>query len=124
MPGSWLGHTVMFQKPAVTQAEVAEAIPHGIQAANLTQRFPEETPPPTGQDQLEIDPFPAMANVTLHWRVARPSVRLEIEDELSRHLEECRALDNPAAAWFTIISIMLFCFILGVIGLMVWEKLR
>ena len=61
--------------------------------------------------QLDVEPFPAMSNVTLHWRDGPPRLRVEIEDELRGNLDECRALDNPSAGWFMGLGSLFFGFV-------------
>jgi hypothetical protein len=58
--------------------------------------------------EMEIEPFPALSNLTLHWRDGSETLREEIVDELRRNLDECRSLDNPSSTWFLGISTMFF----------------
>ena len=57
---------------------------------------------------FDVDAFPSMSHVTLHWREHEPSLRDEIELGLSRRLQEVATYENPAAAWFLGASGLLF----------------
>ena len=67
--------------------------------------------------ELTVAVFPALCNVTLHWRGDR-GLRATIESDLALGLDEARTLDNPAAHWLLGVTGILF----GVIFLtgMVW----
>lgn len=54
--------------------------------------------------ELEVDAFPSMCHVTLHWRKVTKAVREEIERELDKTLESAAPLENPAAGWFLSVS--------------------
>ena len=58
--------------------------------------------------ELEIESFPSMCHVTLHWEACTPDVRRQIETELDRNLETATPLENPAAGWFLNVSGMIF----------------
>jgi hypothetical protein len=58
--------------------------------------------------KLDLDPFPAMCNVSLHWRRDANGIRRDVEAELARYLAELEAPDNPAAGWFLTIASCLF----------------
>lgn len=63
---------------------------------------------------IQVDVFPALCNVTLHWENPAPLVRQEIEAELARTLTRVDSPDNPAATWFLGIGGILLgiCFLL------------
>jgi hypothetical protein len=65
--------------------------------------------------ELEIESFPSMCHVTLHWGNYAPEVRLQIEDELEKSLESAAPLDNPTAGWFLNISGLIFGTLLMVV---------
>jgi hypothetical protein len=69
-----------------------------------TQAVPVATPVDSRHAQLEVETFPSMCHVTLHWRQCDPSVRDDIERELDKALESAAPLDNPAAGWFLSVS--------------------
>jgi hypothetical protein len=54
--------------------------------------------------EVEIEAFPALCHVTLHWRQCEAELRAEIERELDKALESAAPLENPAAGWFMSIS--------------------
>jgi hypothetical protein len=58
--------------------------------------------------ELEIESFPSMCHITLHWGNHAPEVRRQIENELEKSLESTAPLDNPAAGWFLNISGLIF----------------
>lgn len=65
--------------------------------------------------ELEIDSFPPMCHITLHWGNNAPEVRRQIENELEKNLESTAPLDNPAAGWFLNISGLIFGTLLMVV---------
>ncbi len=70
------------------------------------------------QNLVEVDSFAPLGNVTLHWHQAGRERRQELEEELARHLDEARLLDNPVATWLMGIAGALFSVIfLLVLGL-------
>jgi hypothetical protein len=58
--------------------------------------------------ELEIESFPSMCHVTLHWDNDAAAIRRQIEAELDKSLESTAPLDNPAAGWFLNISGLIF----------------
>lgn len=67
-----------------------------------------------GSALIQVDVFPALCHVTLHWDDPSPLVRQEIETELARALQRTQSPDNPAASWFLGIGGILLgiCFLL------------
>ena len=57
---------------------------------------------------VNLDPFPAMRNVTLRWWTLHPTAREDVEAELAKLLPELITPDNPAAGWFLTVSSCLF----------------
>jgi len=120
-----IGHAVMIGPPLDIAAEEAtsEAITEmpgrgrEPRDSSLLKRYPLFSPPEENQDRLDVEPFPAMCNVTLHWRSGTLALRQEVEDELRRNLDECRSLDNPSAGWFLGLSSLLFMFIMFAVAL-------
>jgi hypothetical protein len=68
------------------------------------------------QVHLQIDPFPALCNVTLHWEKARSPLRDRFEAELGRSLQEIYTHRNPAGAWFLGIGLALIGVVLMLVG--------
>jgi hypothetical protein len=58
--------------------------------------------------ELEIESFPSMCHVTLHWDNYSLEVRRQIEAELDKSLEAAAPLENPATGWLLNISGMIF----------------
>lgn len=54
--------------------------------------------------ELDVEAFPSMCHVTLHWIWCDAKLRAEIERELDKTLESAAPLDNPAAGWFLSVS--------------------
>ncbi|MBM4068340.1 MAG: hypothetical protein FJ271_05280 [Planctomycetes bacterium] len=48
---------------------------------------------------VRIDPFPALAHVTLHWESANAPLRHEVERALIQALKHVQTRDNPAGSW-------------------------
>jgi hypothetical protein len=65
----------------------------------------------TGAAILDVEPFGALWNVTLHWRSHSGTVRREVEDELARELREVRTYDNPVGSWLLGVAGFLFALI-------------
>ncbi len=69
---------------------------------------PMTRPPSLSSDrrsaEIEVETFPSMCHVTLHWRRCEDAVRSEIEHELDKTLESAAPLENPAAGWFLSVS--------------------
>ena len=57
---------------------------------------------------FDVEAFPSMAHITLHWRDHDPLLRDEIELALTRRLQEVATYENPAATWFLGVSGFLF----------------
>ncbi|MBI3406790.1 MAG: hypothetical protein HY040_00345 [Planctomycetes bacterium] len=58
--------------------------------------------------ELEVEQFPSMCNVSLHWARIEPAERSRIESALAKKAERARAFDNPAATWLMGTSGVLF----------------
>jgi hypothetical protein len=100
------------ENPTATATTAANKEATGIRAVPVTGEVLKQE----GRlGEVNIEPFPAMCHLTLHWQHTPPALREEIEDELRRNLDECRALENPSASWFLGISSVLFFFIIAVI---------
>lgn len=91
---------------------IISAQPHSAanESTGITEATPKPAPPVDDMRyaELNVDIFPSMCNVTLHWHNYRPEVRRQIETELDRCLEAAAPLENPAAGWFLNISGMIF----------------
>ncbi|HWY88402.1 MAG TPA: hypothetical protein VNX28_16940 [Gemmataceae bacterium] len=85
-----------------TEAVFAGAGP-SKRSANLLPSFP-----PHAAAELEVEVFPSLYNVSLHWPRAEGQLRAAIENHLARALEGARAFDNPAANWFMGMAGLLF----------------
>ena len=58
--------------------------------------------------EVEVEPFPALCHVTLHWDQYTPQLRRDIEKELQTRLEYAVPDDNPATGWFLGVSGLIF----------------
>jgi hypothetical protein len=58
--------------------------------------------------EVTLDTFQMLCHVTLHWDSYTPHFRREIEDRLTRDLDDAAAIDNPAAAWLLGFSGLIF----------------
>jgi hypothetical protein len=75
-------------------------------SAPLSQRYdPAESNPP--RTTVEIDPFPAMHHVTLHWSKGGGPLRKEVEEELAKSLAEVETTYNPAVMWLMSVATVL-----------------
>lgn len=83
--------------------------------------LPRSQPLPTDSQPalLRIDPFPALANVTLHWRDQAPDLRRRIEAELGKALKQVETQENPAANWILGIGGILLGFVFLIVLLLV-----
>jgi hypothetical protein len=128
-----VGNRIVFQGPGVEiEKELSEAI--AVRAGLASG--PVLTLPTDGQSaeqeagkkvlaKLDLDPFPAMRNVSLHWRGDHAGIRRDVEAELARYLAELEAPDNPAAGWFLTIASCLFSAIfLALVGFLLLSLRR
>jgi hypothetical protein len=60
---------------------------------------------------LEVNPFPAMRHVTLHWSGADRLIRREIEADLAKLLSEVESPPNSAAVWLMSVASILMCLV-------------
>jgi hypothetical protein len=75
--------------------------------------------------ELDVNPFPLMRHVTLHWRADSGSVRIEVEAELARALAEVRTPRHPVGAWFLSLALaLLFSSLFGLFALLVLRILN
>jgi hypothetical protein len=89
-----------------------------VPAGTIAENRPE---PMLGQATLEIDPFPAMRNISLRWRPGNQTLRRDVEAELARELAKCASEDNPAAGWFLTLASCLFgALFLGLVGFIIF----
>jgi hypothetical protein len=83
--------------------------------AIAAERLPPLQPAGRPAAVLVVDPYPAGCHVTVHWQHYSPAVRLALEEQLAKTLEQARPADNPLAGWFLVISGLVF----GLIALVV-----
>ena len=72
---------------------------------------------------VEVDSFPALYHVTLHWRVFNPPLRLEVERDLERALAKLETPENATATWFLSISTSVFLLIFLALGAIIFGSL-
>jgi hypothetical protein len=65
--------------------------------------------------EVEIETFPSMRHITLHWVYCPPAIRRRLETVLTTSLESAAPLVNPAAGWFLNISGLIFGTLLMVV---------
>jgi hypothetical protein len=74
---------------------------------------------------LDVEWFPAMRHMTLHWLGMSDRLRQEMESELAMTLAEIETLPNPVSTWFLSLGIGLFMLVF--VGLsvtaIVWVRL-
>jgi hypothetical protein len=58
--------------------------------------------------EVEVDPFPSMGLVTLHWDEPVSAIRTEVELELEKTFERLETPSSPAAGWFLTASVSIF----------------
>jgi hypothetical protein len=92
----------------------AEAMPEGILGAVSAAPLngPADAPPRPnlsgGEAVVDVEPFPALWNATLHWRSDSGDLRRVVETELARELRDVPSYDNPVGAWMLGIAGFLF----------------
>jgi hypothetical protein len=57
---------------------------------------------------IEVEMFPLLSNVTLHWHCATPESRADLERELRKSLAEVYTLDNTVGSWLLGIAALFF----------------
>jgi len=76
-------------------------------------------------DILTLEPFAALAHVTLRWESDEGSVREEVEAELNRALARIYTRYNPASTWFIGVAASLICLtFLNLVALLIQLILR
>jgi hypothetical protein len=60
----------------------------------------------------DVNPFPLLYHLTLHWRRDPNRLRPRVEAELSRQLNNVHTYDNPASIWFLSVASCLFGLVL------------
>src|SRR5262249_36880252 len=73
---------------------------------------------------LDVEPFEAMRNVTLHWRSRTELLRPAVETALERALAQVPTYYNPAGNWFLGVAGCLFSLVFLDLVLMVLYALR
>jgi hypothetical protein len=91
------------------QPHAAQVPPDAISASPITVHRPAST---VGAAVIELDPFPFLNNVSLHWRTATPDARIDLERELRSALSEVTTPNNQTGSWLLSISAVLFIVIL------------
>jgi hypothetical protein len=61
--------------------------------------------------EVDLEMFPSGCHVTLHWAYYAPALRLSVEQQLDKLLDEVQPADNPLAGWFLVISALIFALI-------------
>jgi hypothetical protein len=64
---------------------------------------------------IEVDPFPAMHHVTVRWGLVGPSLRQEVEGEVTRALAGVVTRENPSGGWFLSAAATLFLIMSAVV---------
>ena len=94
-----LGNRWAIGQPPVSNPGPSEALIAGEPPQKaLVQRA--DYPPLTPLAIVEVEVFPTMSHVTLHWLQSDDSLRDRIEAQIRRNLAEARTFDNPAGTWF------------------------
>ena len=76
---------------------------------------------------IDLEPFPLLSNISLHWQSASASDRADLERELRNELAVAPAADGAAGGWLLGIGAMLFIIVMvmtGVFILLVMMLLR
>jgi hypothetical protein len=80
-----------------------------------------EAGPTTGVLALDLDAFPAMRHITVHWH-GDQNIRRAVEADLIHGLREVETRDNPVGTWLMSLSVCLFA--LSSLGLLAVLILR
>jgi hypothetical protein len=82
--------------------------------------FAVHLPPSTVQPvTVDVEPFPLLSNISVHWHDAPSASRADLERELRKALTEVFTLDNAVGAWLLGIASFLFLFIILLTGLFI-----
>jgi hypothetical protein len=68
----------------------------------------------------ELEPFPLMCNVAIHWLRAQPIERLEFERELRKILDQTVVLDSAVGGWLLGIGGFIFILITVATGVIIF----
>lgn len=86
-----------------------------------------ESVPLNRQIVLELDPFPSLRHLTLHWAADAEPVRTQVESELEHALVHVQTPASPVAAWMLSAAACLFTlmfFSLAFLGLLLMRAQR
>lgn len=113
------GNRIIIRHVAAEPATVSAAITSSVENGHGRRLLPGET------IDLEIDPFPSVCNITLHWGAASSPLRKDIEAELATLFRAASIPDNPAAGWFLTVSTCLFgAIFLGLLAFIMFQIRR
>jgi len=87
----------------------------GLSSPSTVHR-PLSTVPPA---IIDVEPFPLLSNVSLHWQCGGPQARADLERELRKALGEVITLDNPVGTCLLGIAAFLFLLIMLLTGIFV-----
>ncbi len=98
------------------QAEPAEDLLSAVSAAPLNGPVnPARAPSSAGEAAVDVEPFAAMWNATLHWRSDTGDLRGPVEMQLARELREVPSYDNPVGTWLLGVSGFLFALVFMIV---------
>ena len=73
---------------------------------------------------LHIDPFLALSNITLRWEGQGRDLRVELENDLRRVLQQTYTKETSSGMWlFGISGILFFAIVLGVLVMMLFSMM-
>ncbi len=100
----------------VAQAEPVEGLLSAVSAAPLNGPVnPTRTTSSLGEAVVDVEPFAALWNATLHWRSDTGALRRAVEMQLARELRERPSYDNPVGTWLLGVSGFLFALVFMIV---------
>jgi hypothetical protein len=90
----------------------AEAV-HGKKGPGFERRAADQ------EVVLDLDPFPVMSHVTLHWRGEGDELRKAVETDLAKALAEVHSGPNPMGGWFLSLAVCFFSVLIFAVALIV-----
>jgi hypothetical protein len=96
--------------PAFTQAKTSElqAASKSLLPASATLRERAGPDPAKGSIELEVEIFPLMRHITLHWHGEEDPLCRDVVTELTKALREIHTYGNPVGGWLMSLAVCLF----------------
>ncbi len=108
------------EMPAIEAGIVAADVVLPVHTGQAVGREISAVSEADSQLTLGIDPFPALYNITLHWKGPAKDLREELEEEFRKVLPTVYTRDNPTGGWlFSVAGVIFGVLVLGFVLILV-----